>query len=128
MNGCGYNSIATVAVHINNLIARGHLRKRGNSARSLELTQASVAATQPATIVTDKPVSAEAHIGGGDWLAAQVDALLGQAEAAAGVPAQVVGDIGTLLASLRILGLDEAAAAFQPRLQAIAIRNDSPHE
>ena len=37
MKGCSYNSVATVAVHINNLIARGHLKKRDNSARSLEV-------------------------------------------------------------------------------------------
>ena len=38
MRGCGYNSVATVAVHIDNLITRGHLVKRENSARSLELS------------------------------------------------------------------------------------------
>jgi repressor LexA len=37
MNGLGYTSVATVAEHINNLIARGHLRKRDRSARSLEV-------------------------------------------------------------------------------------------
>lgn len=33
----GYSSVATVAVHIQNLIERGHLTKRDNSSRSLEL-------------------------------------------------------------------------------------------
>ena len=37
MNGCNYNSVATVALHIRSLIARGHLAKRGRSARSLEV-------------------------------------------------------------------------------------------
>jgi len=36
MNGVGYTSVATVALHINNLVVRGHLIKRNNSARSLE--------------------------------------------------------------------------------------------
>ena len=37
MAALGYNSVATVALHINNLIARGHLDKRDHSARSLEV-------------------------------------------------------------------------------------------
>src|SRR5215203_4675992 len=37
MNGLNYNSVATVALHVNSLIKRGHLRKRDHSARSLEV-------------------------------------------------------------------------------------------
>jgi SOS-response transcriptional repressor LexA len=37
MNGCQYNSVATVALHVGSLIKRGHLRKRDHSARSLEV-------------------------------------------------------------------------------------------
>ncbi|MCA9324254.1 hypothetical protein KC992_04105 [Candidatus Saccharibacteria bacterium] len=37
MRGCNYTSVATVALHINNLIKRGHVMKRDNSARSLEV-------------------------------------------------------------------------------------------
>jgi repressor LexA len=37
MNGLNYTSVATVALHVNNLIKRGHLRKRDHSARSLEV-------------------------------------------------------------------------------------------
>ena len=40
MRGCGYTSVATVALHVNNLIKRGHLRKRDHSARSLEVVTA----------------------------------------------------------------------------------------
>lgn len=39
MNGCNYTSVATVALHVNNLINRGHLIKRGRSARSLEVAK-----------------------------------------------------------------------------------------
>src|SRR3954464_10961741 len=41
MNGLKYNSVATVALHVNSLIKRGHLRKRDHSARSLEVAQPS---------------------------------------------------------------------------------------
>lgn len=37
MRALDYKSVSTVAVHIDNLISRGHLRKRDNSARSLEV-------------------------------------------------------------------------------------------
>ena len=37
MRALNYKSVSTVAVHIDNLISRGHLRKRDNSARSLEV-------------------------------------------------------------------------------------------
>ncbi len=39
MTGIGYSSVATVALHINNLIKRGHIVKRNNSARSLEIVK-----------------------------------------------------------------------------------------
>jgi SOS-response transcriptional repressor LexA len=37
MNGCNYTSVATVALHVGNLIKRGHIVKRDKSARSLEV-------------------------------------------------------------------------------------------
>jgi hypothetical protein len=37
MNGCNYTSVATVSLHVNNLIKRGHIVKRDKSARSLEV-------------------------------------------------------------------------------------------
>src|ERR1700690_1128778 len=41
MNGLKYNSVATVALHVNSLIKRGHIRKRDHSARSLEVISSS---------------------------------------------------------------------------------------
>jgi hypothetical protein len=40
MNGLGYKSVSTVAIHIEGLISKGYLRKRDNSARSLEVVSA----------------------------------------------------------------------------------------
>jgi hypothetical protein len=40
MTGLGYKSVSTVAIHINGLIEKGYLRKRDNSARSLEVVSA----------------------------------------------------------------------------------------
>lgn len=37
MEGLDYTSVATIALHVNSLIKRGHLTKRENSSRSLEV-------------------------------------------------------------------------------------------
>src|SRR5690606_24819008 len=37
MKSLNYTSVATVSLHVTNLIKRGHLRKRDNAARSLEV-------------------------------------------------------------------------------------------
>src|ERR1051326_8529426 len=42
MQGLSYNSVATVALHVNNLIRRGHLQKRDHSARSLEVVKPAI--------------------------------------------------------------------------------------
>ena len=39
MSGLNYTSVATVALHVNNLIKRGHVLKRDRSARSLEVVK-----------------------------------------------------------------------------------------
>jgi len=54
MRALGYKSVSTVAVHVDGLIARGFLRKRDHSARSLEVVAGIPGATK-----------AETHI---DWL------------------------------------------------------------
>src|SRR5579884_2180434 len=41
MAGLNYTSVATVALHVNSLIKRGHLVKRDRSARSLEVVSRS---------------------------------------------------------------------------------------
>lgn len=43
MRALGYKSVSTVAIHVNGLIERGWLRKKDNSARSLEVVSQSVA-------------------------------------------------------------------------------------
>ncbi len=49
MRALNYKSVSTVATHIDNLIAKGHLVKKDKSARSLSVIDAEVTAThQPA--------------------------------------------------------------------------------
>jgi SOS-response transcriptional repressor LexA len=42
MSGLAYTSVATVALHVNSLIKRGHLAKRSGKARSLEVVKKDV--------------------------------------------------------------------------------------
>lgn len=113
MQGLHYNSVATVALHVNNLIARGHLRKRDRSARSLEV----VTATESAKLTTNQVKPAEEK-----WLIEKVEYYCHQLEQTA-VPA--VGDIDqlyVLVGALKVLGLEGAAQSFVPRLTALKNR------
>ncbi len=131
MNGCNYNSIATVAVHINNLISRGHLRKRDHSARSLELT-----AVEPDNLVATKVSSVADKVKSDDstaadqgpaWLINQVEVAFRQTEASLdsmGISAeaqQAYNKTQVLMATLKILQIDQLGEAdgrnFAARLQ-----------
>ncbi len=46
MNGLGYKSVSTVAIHIDGLITKGYLNRRDNSARSLEVLTISTDSAQ----------------------------------------------------------------------------------
>lgn len=62
MRALNYKSVSTVAVHIDNLISRGHLRKRDNSARSLEvinLDTVSKVAPKPLNLTTESDIRAK---------------------------------------------------------------------
>lgn len=113
MKGAGYNSVATVALHVNSLIKRGHLQKRDRSARSLE-------------IVTDKPVEklATNQIKPGEekWLIEKVDYYFNRVEQASAVPAKQIDELYVLVGALKVLGLDGAAQAYIGRLSEIKKR------
>jgi hypothetical protein len=47
MRALDYKSVSTVAVHVDGLITRGLLRKKDNSARSLEVVPVSSPTTDP---------------------------------------------------------------------------------
>src|ERR1700729_400730 len=64
MAGLNYNSVATVALHVNSLIKRGHIRKRDHSARSLEI----VAAPEAAKVTSNRVAPSEEK-----WLVEKVE-------------------------------------------------------
>lgn len=105
MTGLNYTSVATVALHVNSLIKRGHLKKRDHSARSLEVVEPS-----------EEPKLKTNQIAPGEekWLVEKVEFMFSQAEAS-NDPASLE-QLYILVSALQALGLDGAAQSFTPRL------------
>lgn len=106
MNGVGYNSVATVAVHINNLVKRGHLIKRDNAARTLEPTNVSIEA---ADVSVERLDSA--------WLFEQIESRLKRAEKKS-EPA-LIDEIYVLIGAAKVLGFQDQAVSYIVRLRAL---------
>lgn len=101
MDGLQYNSVATVALHVNNLIRRGHLLKRDHSARSLEV----VAGAAETDNATDKP---------NQWF---IDKLEAAFETAKTEPTtESLTDLKVLIEALKVMGYPQEAEAFTERL------------
>jgi len=110
MNGLKYTSVATVALHVGNLIKRGHLRKRDHSARSLEVVKAGApVAAQPAESGVATDAAPER------WLLDQVSRCFASAEAGDAPEQAQLDDLAILLGALRVLGLETAADGFMER-------------
>jgi SOS-response transcriptional repressor LexA len=109
MSGLNYTSVATVSLHINNLIKRGHLAKRDRSARSLEVVKAEL---KPEVKVTPKQLKASEE----KWLVEKVEVFFKEAEAAVPLTTTQIDHLYVLIGALKVLGLDGASASFMPRL------------
>lgn len=113
MTGLSYTSVATVALHVNNLIRRGHLKKRDHSARSLEV----VAPAEPPKVATNivKP-------GEEKWLVEKVEHHFAERERAGELVQSHLDHLYVLVGALKVLGLEGAAQSFVPRLTALKQR------
>jgi len=116
MTSLNYTSVATVALHINSLIKRGHLQKRDRSARSLELTGA--------TSEVVKLTSNEVKPGEEKWLVQKIEHQFRQAESQANVPEQTLDTLYVLIGALKVLGIEGAAQSFIPRLSSLKARSN----
>jgi hypothetical protein len=116
MAGLRYTSVATVALHVNNLIRRGHLKKRDHSARSLEV----VTPTEPTRLVTNviKP-------GEEKWLVEKVEHHFAEKERSRELLEGHLDHLYVLVGALKVLGLEGAAQSFIPRLTALKQRISS---
>ena len=106
MRGLGYKSVSTVATHIDNLIARGHLRKRTKSARSLELVNVDVG----------KGGSVKVNPEQEKWLIDQVRAGFERVEASKTKSQTQIDELYVMTGALKVLGFEDAARAFAARL------------
>ena len=118
MSGLNYTSVATVSLHVGNLIKRGHLRKRDHSARSLEV----VAATETTAKVTSNQIAP----GEEKWLVDKVEHAFSQAESMRSeLKASSLDQLYVLVGALKVLGIEGAAQSFMPRLSALKDRSSS---
>jgi LexA DNA binding domain len=109
MRGCGYNSVATVALHIRSLITRGHLVKRDYSARSLEVVGHEDILQAPTKV----------RAGEEKWLIDKVHFAFQEVEEGSGDQGRKVDELYVLVGALKVLGFEEAALSFIGRLNSI---------
>lgn len=108
--GLGYTSVATVSLHINNLIKRGHLAKRGRSARSLEVLD---------TPVKEELAPKQLKASEEKWLVKKVELFFKDVENSRSVSEREMDQLYVLVGALKVLGLDGAATAYIARLSEI---------
>jgi SOS-response transcriptional repressor LexA len=118
MAGTGHTSVATVSLHVNNLIKRGHLRKRDRSARSLEVVKTQTT-PQPVEIVPKQLKASEEK-----WLVAKVEMFFTDAEKSPALADAELDKLYVLIGALKVLGLEGAAQSFIPRLSALKKRQE----
>lgn len=105
MRALGYKSVSTVAIHIDGLIAKGYVRKRDNSARSLEVIT---------THIDDAPLRKGPTQSQERWLINAVTERFEMLERKH--DDAVLDELYVLIGSLKILGLEEAHIAMKARL------------
>lgn len=110
MKGLGYNSVATVSLHVNNLIKRRHLQKRDHSARSLEVVSGNV---------TEKALADQIKSSDKKWLVDIIEARFYGVENCHQPQDKDIDNLYVLVGALRVLGLEDAARSFIPRLGSV---------
>lgn len=114
MAALNYNSVATVALHVNSLIKRGHLKKRDHSARSLMVLKANLRSTG----LKSNQIRPEEE----KWLVEKVEYFFKKIEDSSAVEISLVDELYVLIGALKVLGLNGAAQSFIPRLSVIKER------
>lgn len=111
MRGCDYKSVSTVAVHVDGLIVRGHLRKKTRSARSLEVVK-------PSSTKGEVKVAIAISKSQEKWLIDIVNFKFEEYEAK---PSPKKFDsLCILVGALSVLGMKEAAVAAKSRLSSLS--------
>jgi SOS-response transcriptional repressor LexA len=117
MKALDYTSVATVSLHVCNLVKRGHLVKRDRSARSLEpvkLQDKQFAHTKKGEV---KPTEER-------WLVEKVENLFAKVESASIVEINSLDSLNLVVEAVKLLGLDSVAQTYQPRLVELKRRTE----
>jgi len=108
MVALGYKSVSTVAIHINGLITKGYLRKRDNSARSLEVIT---------TQLTSQPRAKGPTAVQEKWVVGLINERFDSYKHS---PDQrTLDELYVLIGALKILGLEAAYEAMRAKLGAL---------
>ena len=105
MRGMGYSSVATVALHVDNLIAKGYLRKKDNSARSLEVIGSEEDFKTNQVKAKDEK-----------WLVDLISNKFNLIESLDKPKQTDIDQLYVLVGALKVLELESAANSFMPRL------------
>jgi SOS-response transcriptional repressor LexA len=108
MRALGYKSVSTVAIHIDGLITKGYLRKRDNSARSLEV----VTVKFDADTAKKTPTAAQEK-----WLVTAINERFTSYEVSTST--KILDELYVLVGALKILGLDDSYMALMTKLQEV---------
>lgn len=110
MAALGYKSVSTVAIHINGLIEKGYVRKRDNTARSLEVVSAQYesGAGPNSTVIAPKNTAKE------KWL---VDAVRERFDLyKQSSNSTTLDELYVLIGSLKVLGFESAYQSMRSEL------------
>lgn len=106
MRSLDYKSVSTVAVHVDGLIAKGHLLKRDRSARSLEVVKSGGNDVEPKAALV--------KVADTKWLVEAVQEHFDQYEKHPSNKKR--DDLYVLVGALHVLGLGEVAKDFKAKL------------
>jgi len=107
MVGLNYNSVATVALHVNSLIKRGHLLRRDGKARSLEVAN-------PTAQIAQQPIQ-DVKPHEEKWLVTKVEEFIAGLEDAPAIEQEALDQLRVLIGALKILGFEAAVQSFDAR-------------
>lgn len=114
MSNLQYKSVSTVATHVDNLISLGYLEKRDRSARSLHVVGKD-------TNFAEASVSASQQ----KWLIDIIDKRFNIVEKDRNSSQKSIDDLFVLVGALHVMGFQDAARSFKPRLMALRQMVDS---
>jgi len=117
MQGLNYTSVATISLHINSLISRGHLGKRNRSARSLYLVKPNLKISG----VKTNQIKPEEE----KWLVKKVEYYFENVENSSVIEPARLDELYVLVGALNVLGLSGAAQSFIARLTELKARQNS---